>query len=178
MGLSEPSTWSSPGAVSPFSSATKTCPPTHTTVWRSANNSRLAHRILDKYQSMERIMVGLRESAGIESLANSDDANHTTAKLELQSSILMIPSPSRVTPQSWAAGISEWGAGFPDFSRGEPLPGSVQNNSASQAMTSENQTRLTDMQMLNGQIVGSLAPWWATSQSILLGYRGSIPSTR
>ena len=48
---------------------------------------------------------------------------------------------------------------------------------ASQAMTSENQTRSADMQMLNGQIVGSLAP--------LLGYqsvelssaiRGSIPS--
>ena len=133
-----------------------------------------------KYQSMERNHGWIeRIEAGIESLANSDDANYTTAKSELQSSILMVPSPSQVTPQE----LGDWdfesvGDWFPRLLEGENLSQDLSRIIlASQAMTSENQTRLTDMQMLNGQIVGSLAP--------LLGYQsvdlssaisGSIPS--
>jgi len=133
-----------------------------------------------KYQSMERNHGWIeRIEAGIESLANSDDANYTTAKSELQSSILMVPSPSQVTPQE----LGDWdfesvGDWFPRLLEGENLSQDLSRIIlASQAMTSENQTRLTDMQMLNGQIVGSLAP--------LVGYQsvdlssaivGSIPS--
>jgi len=133
-----------------------------------------------KYQSMDSNHDWMeRIEAGIESLANSDDANYTSAKSELQSSILMVPSPSHVTLQELGGwdfeNVGEW---FPKLLEGENIAQEISGIMlASQAMTSENQTRSADMQMLNGQIVGSLAP--------LLGYqsvdlssaiRGSIPS--
>tara|TARA_B100000683_G_scaffold169157_1_gene163080 strand:- start:130 stop:2367 length:2238 start_codon:yes stop_codon:yes gene_type:complete len=91
----------------------------------------------------------------------------------------MVPSPSQVTPQELAnwdfENVDDW---FPRLLEGENLSQDLSGIMlASQAMTSENQTRSADMQMLNGQIVGSLAP--------LLGYQsvdlsaaisGSIPS--
>ena len=133
-----------------------------------------------KYQSMDsnRNWIEMMKS-GIEFLVNSDDANYTSAKSELQSSILMVPSPSQVTPQELGVwdfeDAEEW---FPRLLEGENIAQEISGLMlSSQAMTSENQTRSADMQTLNGQIVGSLAP--------LLGYqsvdlssaiRGSIPS--
>ena len=107
-------------------------------------------------------------NSGIEFLVNNDDANYTSAKSELQSSILMVPSPSHVTPQE----LEDWdfenvGDWFPRLLGGENISHELSGIMlASQAMQSENQTRSADMQMLNGQIAGSIAP--------LLGYQSVV----
>ena len=181
-GLSEPSTWSNLGAMESLLLGNENLSSHSYPLFGGQPNNGPASSAISwmKYQSMERNHGWIeRIEAGIESLANSDDANYTTAKLELQSSILMVPSPSQVTPQE----LGDWdfesvGDWFPRLLEGENLSQDLSRIIlASQAMTSENQTRLTDMQMLNGQIVGSLAP--------LLGYQsvdlssaisGSIPS--
>ena len=181
-GLSEPSTWSNLGAMESLLLGNENLSSHSYTLFGGQPNNGPASSAISwmKYQSMERNHGWIeRIEAGIESLANSDDANYTTAKLELQSSILMVPSPSQVTPQE----LGDWdfesvGDWFPRLLEGENLSQDLSRIIlASQAMTSENQTRLTDMQMLNGQIVGSLAP--------LVGYQsvdlssaisGSIPS--
>ena len=181
-GLSEPSTWSNLGAMESLLLGNENLSSHSYPLFGGQPNNGPASSAISwmKYQSMERNHGWIeRIEAGIESLANSDDANYTTAKLELQSSILMVPSPSQVTPQE----LGDWdfesvGDWLPRLLEGENLSQDLSRIIlASQAMTSENQTRLTDMQMLNGQIVGSLAP--------LLGYQsvdlssaisGSIPS--
>ena len=181
-GLSEPSTWSNLGAMESLLLGNENLSSHSYPLFGGQPNNGPASSAISwmKYQSMERNHGWIeRIEAGIESLANSDDANYTTAKLELQSSILMIPSPSQVTPQE----LGDWdfesvGDWLPRLLEGENLSQDLSRIIlASQAMTSENQTRLTDMQMLNGQIVGSLAP--------LVGYQsvdlssaisGSIPS--
>ena len=181
-GLSEPSTWSNLGAMESLLLGNENLSSHSYPLFGGQPNNGPASSAISwmKYQSMERNHGWIeRIEAGIESLANSDDANYTTAKSELQSSILMVPSPSQVTPQE----LGDWdfesvGDWFPRLLEGENLSQDLSRIIlASQAMTSENQTRLTDMQMLNGQIVGSLAP--------LLGYQsvdlssaisGSIPS--
>ncbi len=181
-GLSEPSTWSNLGAMESLLLGNENLSSHSYPLFGGQPNNGPASSAISwmKYQSMERNHGWIeRIEAGIESLANSDDANYTTAKSELQSSILMVPSPSQVTPQElgdWDfESVEDW---FPRLLEGENLSQDLSRIIlASQAMTSENQTRLTDMQMLNGQIVGSLAP--------LLGYQsvdlssaisGSIPS--
>ena len=73
-----------------------------------------------KYQSMDSNQDWIEMmKSGIEFLVNSDDANYTSAKSELQSSILMVPSPSHVTPQELGVwdfeDAEEW---FSDSSRG------------------------------------------------------------
>ena len=181
-GLSEPSTWSNLGAMESLLLGNENLSSHSYPLFGGQPNNGPASSAISwmKYQSMERNHGWIeRIEAGIESLANSDDANYTTAKSELQSSILMVPSPSQVTPQE----LGDWdfesgGDWFPRLLEGENLSQDLSRIIlASQAMTSENQTRLTDMQMLNGQIVGSLAP--------LVGYQsvdlssaisGSIPS--
>ena len=181
-GLSEPSTWSNLGAMESLLLGNENLSSHSYPLFGGQPNNGPASSAISwmKYQSMERNHGWIeRIEAGIESLANSDDANYTTAKLELKSSILMIPSPSQVTPQE----LGDWdfesvGDWLPRLLEGENLSQDLSRIIlASQAMTSENQTRLTDMQMLNGQIVGSLAP--------LVGYQsvdlssaisGSIPS--
>ena len=181
-GLSEPSTWSNLGGMESLLLGNENLSSHSYPLFGGQPNNGPASSAISwmKYQSMERNHGWIeRIEAGIESLANSDDANYTTAKSELQSSILMVPSPSQVTPQE----LGDWdfesvGDWFPRLLEGENLSQDLSRIIlASQAMTSENQTRLTDMQMLNGQIVGSLAP--------LLGYQsvdlssaisGSIPS--
>ena len=181
-GLSEPSTWSNLGAMESLLLGNENLSSHSYPLFGGQPNNGPASSAISwmKYQSMERNHGWIeRIEAGIESLANSDDANYSTAKSELQSYILMVPSPSQVTPQE----LGDWdfesvGDWFPRLLEGENLSQDLSRIIlASQAMTSENQTRLTDMQMLNGQIVGSLAP--------LLGYQsvdlssaisGSIPS--
>ena len=167
-GLSEPSTWSNLGAMESLLLGNENLSSHSYPLFGGQPNNGPASSAISwmKYQSMERNHGWIeRIEAGIESLANSDDANYTTAKSELQSSILMVPSPSQVTPQE----LGDWdfesvGDWFPRLLEGENLSQDLSRIIlASQAMTSENQTRLTDMQMLNGQIVGSLAP--------LLGYQ-------
>ena len=181
-GLSEPSTWANLGAMESLLLGNENLSSHSYPLFGGQPNNGPASSAISwmKYQSMERNHDWIeRIEAGIESLANSDDANYTTAKLELQSSILMVPSPSQVTPQElgdWDfESVEDW---LPRLLEGENLSQDLSRIIlASQAMTSENQTRLTDMQMLNGQIVGSLAP--------LVGYQsvdlssaisGSIPS--
>ena len=181
-GLSEPNTWSNLGAMESLLLGNENLSSHSYPLFGGQPNNGPASSAISwmKYQSMERNHGWIeRIEAGIESLANSDDANYSTAKSELQSYILMVPSPSQVTPQE----LGDWdfesvGDWFPRLLEGENLSQDLSRIIlASQAMTSENQTRLTDMQMLNGQIVGSLAP--------LLGYQsvdlssaisGSIPS--
>ena len=181
-GLSEPSTWSNLGAMESLLLGNENLSSHSYPLFGGQPNNGPASSAISwmKYQSMERNHGWIeRIEAGIESLANSDDANYSTAKSELQSYILMVPSPSQVTPQE----LGDWdfesvGDWLPRLLEGENLSQDLSRIIlASQAMTSENQTRLTDMQMLNGQIVGSLAP--------LLGYQsvdlssaisGSIPS--
>ena len=181
-GLSDPSTWSNLGALESLLLGNENLSSHSYPLFGGQPNNGPASSAISwmKYQSMERNHGWIeRIEAGIESLANSDDANYTTAKSELQSSILMVPSPSQVTPQE----LGDWdfesvGDWFPRLLEGENLSQDLSRIIlASQAMTSENQTRLTDMQMLNGQIVGALSP--------LLGYQsvdlssaisGSIPS--
>ena len=167
-GLSEPSTWSNLGAMESLLLGNENLSSHSYPLFGGQPNNGPASSAISwmKYQSMERNHGWIeRIEAGIESLANSDDANYSTAKSELQSSILMVPLPSQVTPQE----LGDWdfesvGDWFPRLLEGENLSQDLSRIIlASQAMTSENQTRLTDMQMLNGQIVGSLAP--------LLGYQ-------
>ena len=181
-GLSEPSTWSNLGAMESLLLGNENLSSHSYPLFGGQPNNGPASSAISwmKYQSMERNHGWIeRIEAGIESLANSDDANYSTAKSELQSYILMVPSPSQVTPQE----LGDWdfesvGDWFPRLLEGENLSQDLSRIIlASQAMTSENQTRLTDMQMLNGQIVGSLAPlvgYQSVDLSSAIG--GSIPS--
>ena len=181
-GLSDPITWSHLGAMESLLLGDDNLSSHSYPLFGGQPNTGPASSAISwmKYQSMDsnRDWIEIMNS-GIEFLVNSDDANYTSAKSELQSSILMVPSPSQVTLQELGVwdfeDAEEW---FPRLLEGENIAQEISGLMlASQAMTSENQTRLADMQTLNGQIVGSLAP--------LLGYqsvdlssaiRGSIPS--
>ena len=181
-GLSDPSTWSHLGAMESLLLGNENLSSHSYPLFGGQPNTGPASSAISwmKYQSMDsnRDWIEMMKS-GIEFLVNSDDANYTSAKSELQSSILMVPSPSHVTPQE----LEDWdfenvGDWFPRLLGGENISHELSGIMlASQAMQSENQTRSADMQMLNGQIAGSIAP--------LLGYQsvdlssaitGSIPS--
>ena len=180
--LSDSSTWSHLGAVESLLLGNENLSSHSYPLFGGQPNNGPASSAISwmKYQSMDSNQDWIEMmKSGIEFLVNSDDANYTSAKSELQSSILMVPSPDHVTPQELGVwdfeDAEEW---FPRLLEGEDIAQEISGLMlASQAMTSENQTRSADMQMLNGQIVGSLAP--------LLGYqsvdlssaiRGSIPS--
>ena len=180
--LSDSSTWSHLGAVESLLLGNENLSSHSYPLFGGQPNNGPASSAISwmKYQSMDSNQDWIEMmKSGIEFLVNSDDANYTSAKSELQSSILMVPSPDHVTPQELGVwdfeDPEEW---FPRLLEGEDIAQEISGLMlASQAMTSENQTRSADMQMLNGQIVGSLAP--------LLGYqsvdlssaiRGSIPS--
>ena len=180
--LSDSSTWSHLGAVESLLLGNENLSSHSYPLFGGQPNNGPASSAISwmKYQSMDSNQDWIEMmKSGIEFLVNSDDANYTSAKSELQSSILMVPSPDHVTPQELGVwdfeDAEEW---IPRLLEGEDIAQEISGLMlASQAMTSENQTRSADMQMLNGQIVGSLAP--------LLGYqsvdlssaiRGSIPS--
>ena len=181
-GLSDPNTWSHLGAMESLLLGNENLSSHSYPLFGGQPNTGPASTAISwmKYQSMDSNRDWIeRMKSGIEFLVNSDDANYTSAKSELQSSILMVPSPSQVTPQE----LEDWdfenvGDWFPRLLGGENISHELSGIMlASQAMQSENQTRSADMQMLNGQIVGSIAP--------LLGYQsvdlssaisGSIPS--
>ena len=180
--LSDSSTWSHLGAVESLLLGNENLSSHSYPLFGGQPNNGPASSAISwmKYQSMDSNQDWIEMmKSGIEFLVNSDDANYTSAKSELQSSILMVPSPDHVTPQELGVwdfeDAEEW---FPRLLEGEDIAQEISGLMlASQAMTSENKTRSADMQMLNGQIVGSLAP--------LLGYqsfdlssaiKGSIPS--
>ena len=181
-GLSDPSTWSHLGAMEALLLGDENLSSHSYPLFGGQPNTGPASSAISwmKYQSADTNRDWIeRIEAGIETLVNSDDANYTSAKSELQSSILMVPSPSHVAPEeldNWDFdSVGDW---FPRLLGGENISQELSGIMlASQMMTSENQTRSADMQMLNGQIAGSIAPLLGyQSVDLSAAIRGSIPS--
>ena len=181
-GLRESSTWSHLGAMEALLLGDENLSSHSYPLFGGQPNTGPASSAISwmKYQSVDTNRDWIeRIEAGIETLVNSDDANYTSAKSELQSSILMVPSPSHVAPEeldNWDFdSVGDW---FPRLLGGENISQELSGIMlASQMMTSENQTRSADMQMLNGQIAGSIAPLLGyQSVDLSAAIRGSIPS--
>mgnify|MGYP001235815699 CR=1 FL=1 len=181
-GLSESATWSHLGVIESLLLGNENLSSHSYPLFGGQPNNGPASAAISwmKYQSQDGNQEWIGSvSGGIESLANADDANYTAAKLELQSAIMTIPSPSHVTPQeleSWDfTGVEVW---LPKLLDGEDITTEISAiMAASQSLVSQNETRSAELEAFKGQITGLMAPLLGyQAVNLISAIEGSIPS--